>query len=439
MKQTTFLILVLLLSALTVKAQSIYTLHDLLEIGLEQNYSVRIVRNNQQVSDNNTTLANAGFLPTVNFSGGYAGNLNDTRTTSVDGTIVRENGVFNQNANAGLNANWYLFDGFRIQANYRRLQELQALGEINTRVTIEDFIASLAARYYNLIQQKIRLENLAYAMSLSAERLRIADVRKDIGSGSRLNLLQAQVDYNADSSRYVNQLTSVRESMIRLNELLANPNVEEYINIADSLIPINYNLRIEELEENMMRVNASLLAAERNIYVAEQDLEVVKSRNYPYVSMSTGYGYTWNGYGSGNTSYRGNLGLNAGITIGMTIFNGNRSREQANARITIENQRLRQQQLEESLKADLMTFWQAYLNNLEVYRMERENVIVARENYAIAMERYYDIGNLSGYEMREAQRSLLDAEERLLTSVYNTKMCEISLMQISGRILVYIE
>jgi len=438
MKRTN-LILALVLSALTLRAQPVYTLQDLLEIGLEQNYSVRIVRNNQQISENNTTLANAGFLPTVNFSGGVAGNLNDTRTTSVDGVTARDNGILNQNANAGINANWPIFDGFRIQANYRRLQELQALGEINTRVTMEDFIASLAARYYNLIQQKIRLDNLAYVMSLSAERLRIADVRRDIGSGSRLNLLQAQVDFNADSSRYVNQLTAVRESMIRLNELLANRDVEAHIGVVDSLIPVNDGLRIDELEENMRRVNASLLAAERNTYIAEQDLEILKSRNYPFVSMNTGYGYTWNSYGSGNTSTRNNLGFNVGVTVGMTIFNGNRQREQANARIVIENNRLRQQQLEESLRANLLNFWQAYRNNLEIYRMERENVRVARENYAIAMERFYDIGNLSGYEMREAQRSLFDAEERLLMSTFNTKMCEISLMQISGRILEYLD
>ena len=54
------------------------------------------------------------------------------------------------------------------------------------------------------------------------------------------------------------------------------------------------------------------------------------------------------------------------------------------------------------------------------------------------MERYM-LGDLSGIEMREAQKSLLDAEERLLTATYNTKLCEISLMQISGRIKEYLQ
>ena len=88
--------------------------------------------------------------------------------------------------------------------------------------------------------------------------------------------------------------------------------------------------------------------------------------------------------------------------------------------------------------ADLATFWQAYTNNLEVINLEQQNLVAAKENYEIAMERYL-LGDLPGIEMREAQKSLLDAEERILTAEYNTKLCEISLMQISGNILEYLK
>jgi len=66
------------------------------------------------------------------------------------------------------------------------------------------------------------------------------------------------------------------------------------------------------------------------------------------------------------------------------------------------------------------------------------HLIAAKENYEIAMERYL-LGDLPGIEMREAQKSLLDAEERILTAQYNTKLCEISLQQISGNVMVYLE
>jgi len=59
---------------------------------------------------------------------------------------------------------------------------------------------------------------------------------------------------------------------------------------------------------------------------------------------------------------------------------------------------------------------------------------VARENLEIALERY-KLGSLAGLELREVQKSLLDAEERLISVKYQAKMAEISLMQISGKIM----
>ena len=73
----------------------------------------------------------------------------------------------------------------------------------------------------------------------------------------------------------------------------------------------------------------------------------------------------------------------------------------------------------------------AYENNMQLTALERENLTNAVENYEIAIERY-KLGDLSGIELREAQNSLLEAEERLVQAQYNTKLCEISLLQISG-------
>ena len=121
--------------------------------------------------------------------------------------------------------------------------------------------------------------------------------------------------------------------------------------------------------------------------LAELDLKTVQARNYPYLNLTTGYGYTYNRFGNGTTRSRGTLGLNAGVKLGITIFDGNRRREQRNARIDVENAQLTRERLEQSLRANLSNFWQAYRNNLEVIQLEKENLIAAKENYEIAMER----------------------------------------------------
>ncbi len=432
----TFCALVAFTAFFSASAQSGTTLQECLRIGLERNYAVRIVRNNEAISDNNVTLANAGYLPTVGVSAGYTGYLNETRTTDREGELAKLHSDYSQTVNAGVNVSWDLFDGFRVQTNYQRLQELQAMGEINTRITIEDFIAELTAEYYNYIRHQIRLQNYRDAVQLSKERIRIVEARYMIGVFSRLDLLQARVDFNADSSQYMTQQELVHFSRIRLNELMAMPEVNAELPLSDSAIFIDTGLDWYELRNQTLSYNSLLLYYDKNTVLAELDLKTLQSRNYPYVTFGTGYGYTWNRYDTGATLKRHNLGLNAGLTVGMTLFDGNRKREQRNARIEIENARIRREEVEKSIIADLSNFWHAYVNNLQILQLEQDNLIAAKENYEIAMERYL-LGDLSGIEMREAQQSLLDAEERILSARYNTKLCEISLKQISGNVLDY--
>ena len=437
MRRTILSFLIILCTALAAQAQPapIYTLKSCLEQGLLNNYSLRITRNEQQVSKNNATLANAGYLPTLDLSAGYRGTLDNTETKlRATGETTKENGVFDQTIDAGINLSWTIFDGFNITANYQKLKELERQGETNTRIAIEDLIANIAAEYYNYVQHKIRLNNFRYAVSLSKERLRIVEERYHIGNFSRLDYQQAKVDFNADSAQYMKQQELLHTSRIQLNELMASENVDQPFIIRDSLIDVSDKLNFEELWNATLQANASLLKAEQNNTLARLDYKKVSSRDYPYVKMNGGYGYTLNKYDISANSRRSNVG----VTVGFNLFDGNRRRERRNARIAVQNARLEREQLEQALRADLSNLWQAYQNNLQMLNLERQNLVAAKENHEIAMERYM-LGNLSGIEMREAQKSLLDAEERILSAEYDTKLCEISLLQISGKVEQYLE
>ncbi len=245
------------------------------------------------------------------------------------------------------------------------------------------------------------------------------------------------MDFNADSSKYMSQQEAVTASRIRINELMATGDVNRPLTVADTTIDINESLVWDTLLAGTLSTNAEMLSAQRQTAISELELKAIQSRNYPYLNLSAGYGYSLNHWVNSDTKTRSTLGPNAGVRIGFTIFDGNRRREQRNARIEIENSKLSCERLEQSLLADLSNFWQAYRNNLELVRLEKQNLHAARQNYEISMERYL-LGDLPGIEMREAQKSLLDAEERILTALYNTKLCEISLLQISGNLTVYL-
>jgi outer membrane protein TolC len=430
---------ILLINSFCAKSQEFYTLKQCIETGLDHNYSIRITKNEAKITANNATAGNAGYLPVISLDGGYSGNIYGNTSDYRDGTTLKEKNVNNNTLNANINLNWTLFDGFGIQADYARLKELKNGGELNTRIEIEDLVANITAEYYNLIRQRIRLLNLHSAVELSKERLRIVEERYTIGSMSRLELQQAKVDFNADSSQLFTQIETVYASQIRLNELMGLDSVDKEYAVPDTIIIVQPLLNKDDLMNKTFSNNALLLSSHSNAKISELELKKARSRNYPYFRMNAGYGLTDNWYETGTVELQKRLGMNYGVTVGFNIFDGfNRRREQRNARIQVENSELRRQELELSLKADLSNLWMSYRNNLDLWNLEIENLEVAQENHEIAIERY-KLGDLSGIELREAQNNLLEARERQSIAEYNTKLCEISLMQVSGQILYYLE
>ena len=412
------------------------TLTQCIETGLEKNYSIQIVRNNEQIARNNAIPGNAGYLPTIDLSGGFSGSSYDYTNNYTDGTSAKTNNSNTETANVGVNLNWTIFDGFNIQANYSRLKELQQMGELNTRLSIEDFIAEIASVYYNLIRQNIRLHNLQSSVDLSRERLRIVEERYHIGVTSLLELNQAKADFNADSSLLISQVETVYATNVSLSTLMTYE-PDNSIHISDSTISFNAMLDKDDLWNHLITSNVSLLMSQKNKTLSALDYKRVLSRNLPYVRLNGGYGFTSNWYSTGNTDMQQRLGLNYGVTVGITLFDGlNRRREQRNARIQIKNGQLQMQELELSLKDNFSKLWMAYQNNLKLWSLEKENLVVAQETYSTAMERYR-LGELSGIELREAQNTRLAAEERLSSAEYSTKLCEISLLQLSGQIMNY--
>ena len=438
MKRVLITLALLVTASAWADAQTL-TLHNCLEKGLENNYSLRISRNQEEVAHNNATLANAGYLPSIDLNAGYNADLaNSDSKLRTTGETTEVRNSFDQSLNAGIGVSWTIFDGFKISTNYKQLKELERMGELNTRITLEDFIAGLTAEYYNFIHQKLRLANYYYAVKLSKERLRIVEERYNIGNFSRLDYQQAKVDFNADSAQYIKQQEVVLTSRIALNEMMAIDEVYTPIETNESTIVSDTTLLFGQLWEKMLANNAALLLANRSNTFAELDYKKVISRNYPYVRLNAGYDYTFNKYDTNSYTSRSNWGGSAGVTVGFNLWDGNRKRERRNAKIEIENAQLERNRLELALKAELGNLWQAYRNNIQLLNLEKQNVITARENHEIAKERYM-LGDISGIEMREAQKSLLDAEQRLLSVEYDTKLCEISLLQITGEVTNYLK
>lgn len=434
-----YLSLIIITSFSSIEAQTVYGLKDCIGIGLERNFSLRVARNSETITKNNYTKGNAGYLPSLSLSSRYSGTLNNTTSNPVEGEQAKTKGVNNTTTNAALALGWTIFDGFNVQTTYKKLGELERLGTLNTQMTAENLIANIISGYYNYIQQLQMLNNMKYAMELSKERLRIDEERYLLGSSSKLQVLQSRVYLNADSSRLSKQFEVVRTAQIGLNELMAVEDLGTEFITKDATIDVIEQFIYEKLLEETLMRNTSLLIASKNKVVSEYDYKLIESRSYPYLSLSSGYSYNLNTYSNSTNKNQITNGMNYGLTLGMNLFDGfNQRRSLNNSSIEIQNKELKYAEVEQGVKADLISIYNAYINNLRLINLEEQNVQTATENLDIALESY-KLGSLSGLELREVQKSLLDAKDRLFSIHYQAKLAEISLQLISGNIMAYYE
>lgn len=419
---------------------SAQSLKECISRALENNYQMHITRNEEEIAHNNATWSNAGGSPVVDASVAYRPTFTnfDKTTSRATGETSTVKNAFDNSLGAGVTLNWTIFDGFKIQTSYKQLQLLEKQGETSTRMAVEDLIADISSEYYNCVQQVIRREHYRYTMALSRERLRIAELNYQTGRFSGLDYQLARSDFHTDSSSYVRQKEAVLKSQIRLNQLMANKELNSSVNISDTTIRVRDNLLLPALWERSLAANTSLLYARQNTQMAELDYKKVTSRNYPYLKLNGQYGYNMYFYDKSVTRERQNLAFSGGLTLGINIFDGNRKRERENAQLNIRNRQLKLDQLQLDLQAQLTTCYQTYRTNLELLSLQQENLRIARNNYESALDRY-KLGDLSGFDLRQVQKSLLDAEENVLKVEYDAKMCEITLLLISGDITEFMK
>ncbi len=410
-----------------------YTLPTYLEMVLENAYSIKFAHNNEEILNNNATRGNAGMLPKVNATAGFGGSLNQLQSSGGNDYT----NTHNENYNIGVNGSWTLFDGWGMQASYDRLQEIKKNGELATKLQVETSIAEATTMYYELIQRQQKLKNLETTLSLSRERLRLAREKYLVGSRSQLELLQAQVDFNADSSAYVTYMQGVRDLQINFKKLLVLPFDDNDIIVTDTSFRLNEQLKLEELMQLATEKNTSLKIYSTNRTITDFERKQIAAARYPYINLNASYGYSGNQY-SYNSSQSNSLGLGYGINLGWKIYDGaNQRRQEANIKITQMNSELQYEQQLQQVMADLHLLYSSYDTYVHLLELERGNRAIADKKIGLAME-LYSLGQITSLELREHQKTSLDAQDRLVNAIYQAKLSEIYLMQLCGVVLDYL-
>ena len=414
--------------------QESLSLEDAVKIALQNNYSINIAKNEKEISDNNYSIGNAGFLPQLDATGSYTKSSNNTSQEYLSGQKISRDGAKSTNLSGDITLNWTVFDGFQMFASLNQLKELKQQGETNFKIAVENNISDVVSTYYDIVRQKQVLAVIERSINISEERVRIAQDKKQLGSGSKFDLLQAQVDLNEDRSSLLNEELTLKQDKILLNRLLGR-DVDFDFSITDTVIAINENLSFEELSANIDDRNSRLIQAKQNKNLADINLQLARSGWYPEISVFAGYDYVHSESEAGFVKSNTNKSINYGINASLNIFNGlNTNRNIENAEVSIKNSELSYDETKKIVDAELKNAFNAYENSLTLVKLETENLKAAEENSSIALERLR-LGSIAPLDFRETQRKLIDAKSRLVGAQYEAKKAETQLLLLSGELI----
>ena len=410
------------------------TLEEAIATALQNNYDILLAKNDSAAAALDYSYKNAAFIPRLNANIGTVWNNNAQKQILSDGTKRDRSGLKSNNINAQLALNWTLFDGLKMFATRDKVEQYVKLGELGIKNNIVNTVAAVINTYYNIVKQKQQLKAIEEQMSISEERVKLAQYKLDIGLGAKPDVLQGKVDLNAQKAAQLNQQALIAQLKEQLNQVMSVQQSTLY-EVSDS-IPINTKLSLGDIQSNIENSNPSLLIAKKNIDIAGFTLKERKAERFPTVSFNSAYNFSRTNnqavINTFSTLFNRTKGFNYGFTTSIPILNNfNNKRLIQQAQLDIQYQKLSFDNQKSLINLSIINAFSDYEQQKKALALEEENILLAKENVDIIMQ-VYKLNSTTYIQLREAQKSLEDAYNRLIAARYNTKLAETELLRLKG-------
>lgn len=426
--------LLLILFGQNLFAQNKLTIEQAIAATIENNYDIQLLRNDSSSYALDKSYAKAAFLPRLNASTGLVFNNNNQKQKLADGTKRQGNGLRSTNLTGSVQLNWTVFDGFKMFATRDKLNEFVKLGELNIKNQVINSVATVINNYYNIVRQKQQLKAIEEQMSINEERVKLAEKKFSVGLGAKPDILQGKVDLNAQKAARLKQQTLIDQLKEQLNQLM-NVELNTRYEVEDSIV-FKDEIILGDLVSSVEATNPQLLLIKKNIDIGKLTLKEKKADRYPVVSINSAYNYSKTNnqtvINSFTALYTRNNGFNYGIGVSIPIFNNyNVKRQIQQAQLDIDYLNISYKNQKAKIDLGVINAFKDYDLQKKTLALEEENILLAKENVYIALERLR-LGISTYLELRETQKSLELAYDRLIAARYNTKLAETELLRLKG-------
>ena len=417
-------------------SQENISLKESIQIGLKQNYDILISEKQRDINNINNNWANAGALPQVNINTTLERNISDqsNNPTSFIQEILKSDAI-----SSSANINWTLFNGFAIQSNKERLNQLEKLSEGNLTLVIENTIQTIILSYYNCILQQEKLNLLEDIVALSKERFLYEQTKNKIGISNILEFLQIENSLLTDSANLIMQKLNLSNSIKNFN-LIIGVELEKKWNFISE---INHEIQLYDYHSLLNKTfakNSNILNQYINIEIAKQEMQLSKSNFYPNLSLNSGAIYNQNNYDLGDYEYNGSstgrsLNYFTNLTLSLRLFDGGKLYSKIkHHKKQIEKNEIELEKIKKNIANDLSKKLAEYNSQIQIYNINKRAFEISETNYKLAIEKH-KIGSINSFDLRDVEISYINSGISFLQSSYNLIDSKISLSKITGGII----
>jgi outer membrane protein len=424
----------LLLVGGTALAQDTLSLQQVISLALVNEHGIRIAKNEAAIAENLATAGNAGLLPRLDASGRGNYSNQDTKLDFAEGfPDVERNGVENTTLAGQLGLTYTLFNGMGNFATLERAQLNAQLADLGTRAQIEGTLTQVIALYYAIAALDEDVSITQRILEISADRFSRQEAKAALGGAGRLDVLNAQVDLQADSTTYILALQRRERTARELNVLMGRQ-PDTVVRVSRS-IDYAEGLSQEQLVQEAMTGNVQLASAMAQVQAAEVDQRIARALRWPRLDLNAAYGISDQQNEVGIVLGTYTQGWNGGLTLSVPIFDGGRINTQTEAaRLRAENAAIAEQQARLQVERDVRNAYTTWRSQREVLRIQGDAVSTAGLNFDRTRE-LFQAGQLTGLQFRQAQLDLANAQRSAVVSGFDTKVAELQLLRASGGLL----
>ena len=416
-------------------AQENLSVSDAVKLTLENNLDIKITENQNEIFKNNASFLNSGYLPKLSTSAGFNKSKQNVEIETPNNLSGKLDNMKSENSFSNISLEYVLFDNNGRKFNYKRSKELSSRSELEVREVIENTLIQLYSIFYEVCRLNEEKEIVKSSLEISKSRLERNKIKFEFGQSTKLELLNAEVDVNTDSIRYLNAIKNLSNAKRDLNLVMNVDLNSDYI--LDQSVVYNSEEKILGFYNNAAENNTKLKIYDKSVEISGYELKSIRSTYLPTIGLIGSY--DWNESINDNpyAFFNKNIydGISGGVNLRWDVFNsGKRLTANKNAKVMLENSKIEKEKAFLMFQKELNNSHDTYKNNLFILEVQEQSLNTSNNNFLRNLEKY-EIGLVSSIEFRNAQLNLLNAKLSRNKARYDAKLSELYFLKVSGVII----